>query len=318
MISAAVADAVVVAPVVGGPAAGGPPDAAPPAADTLRWCRHVGRQAVRALHAELTLSPKPGLVSPGDRGSHDDMDATTFLRSLFALRAYYPSIALAGAQGAGFDVLERLGLDAERRMLAATGGRNTHRGAVFALGLLAAAAGRAQAAGPVTAATLRRALADGWGAALASRAAIARCRPPRSHGQRAAQAHGLRSAGDEAAAGFPVLFDVAWPALRAARAAGAPATAARLQALYAAMAVLDDTNLAHRGGLAGLHWAQARARAWMAAGGALQPDAMARAAADHAAFVARRLSPGGAADLLACACWLDAVVVGAPHRTAQP
>ena len=59
----------------------------------------IGRAAIRALYAELALHPKPGLVSPLDSGSHDDMDMTTFMRSLFALRGYYRDIAAAGARG---------------------------------------------------------------------------------------------------------------------------------------------------------------------------------------------------------------------------
>src|SRR5215218_4760441 len=81
----------------------------------------IGRAAVRALYTELALSPKPGLVSPLDSGAHDDMDMTTFMRSLFALRGYFCAIAAAGAAGADFADLQALGIAAERRMLAATG-----------------------------------------------------------------------------------------------------------------------------------------------------------------------------------------------------
>ena len=77
----------------------------------------IGRAAIRALYAELALHPKPGLVSPLDSGSHDDMDMTTFMRSLFALRGYYRDIAAAGARGADFATLQALGIAAERRML---------------------------------------------------------------------------------------------------------------------------------------------------------------------------------------------------------
>ena len=66
----------------------------------------IGRAAIRALYAELALHPKPGLVSPLDSGSHDDMDMTTFMRSLFALRGYYRDIAAAGARGADFATLQ--------------------------------------------------------------------------------------------------------------------------------------------------------------------------------------------------------------------
>jgi len=260
----------------------------------------LGRSAVVALYDELALAPKPGLVSFVDSGSHTDMQAGTLLRSLFALRRYFPAIAAAGAAGEDFSVLQRLGLAAEARMLAATGGINTHRGAIFTLGLLCAAAGHEMALGSrPSPSALRAGLLQRWGGDLDD---LAR-RPRTSHGRNAAQSFGLRPAAAEAALGFPGLFGTALPALRRAAALGP--RLARLQALFEVMAVLDDTNLAHRGGLAGLRWAQQQARGFLAAGGAARPDAIEHAQALHTAFVARRLSPGGAADLLAAACWLD-------------
>lgn len=187
-------------------------------------------------------------------------------------------------------------------MLAATRGVNTHRGAIFTLGLLCAAAGRQLAQGSrLSPAALRAELLRRWGDDLER---LAR-HPRSSHGRDAAQRFGLRPAAVEAALGFPVLFGVALPALRSAHVLGP--RLARLQTLFELMAVLDDTNLAHRGGLAGLRWAQQQARTFLAAGGAARPDALAHAESLHAAFIARRLSPGGAADLLAAACWLDRV-----------
>ncbi|WP_082535890.1 triphosphoribosyl-dephospho-CoA synthase MdcB [Methylibium sp. Root1272] len=266
--------------------------------------QRIGRAATVALYEELALYPKPGLVSFVDCGSHADMDGGTFLRSLFALRRYFPQAAALGAAGAGFDVLERLGIDAERRMLLATGGINTHRGAVFTLGLLCASAGAVLARGaPCTPAALRAALRRGWGEAL-----LVRCERTRSSaGQRATRQYGLRGAGEEAALGLPVLFDVAVPALDDALARGLDARAARLETLFHVIAVLDDTNLVHRGGLPGLRFAQRAAAAFLSTGGAARADAIAQAEAIHRAFVAQRLSPGGAADVLAAACWVQRV-----------
>lgn len=267
----------------------------------------LARAAVRALYVEVALEPKPGLVSLRDKGSHSDMDAATFVRSLFALRHFFAHIAQAGARGADLPDLQSLGLAAEARMLAATGGVNTHRGAVFGLGLLCAAAGRVVALGQAPrAALVRSALQTYWGDALATRALAARLTVPVSHGQKAAQAHGLRSALDEAALGFPTVFEVALPALQAVLAAGLGERAARVQALLATMAVLDDTNLVHRGGIAGLRWMQAQAQGFVDAGGVQQPDWLAQVRALHLAAVQRRLSPGGSADVLASACWLSA------------
>jgi triphosphoribosyl-dephospho-CoA synthase len=268
----------------------------------------IGRAATLALHDELSLTPKPGLVTLTDRGSHDDMDAHTFMRSLFSLRHYFAQIAEAGLAGAEFDALERLGVAAEARMLAATGGINTHRGAIFMLGLLCAAAGAVlreqdEAPGP---ADLQRALRRRWGDALAQRSRRTSTLP----GGIAARRHGLRSASEEAALAFPVLFDVALPALGSALGRGLTPLQARLDALFHIMSVLEDSNLAHRGGLAGLRFAQRTAQAFLDRGGVARPGGLQEAHAIAGEFVARRLSPGGAADTLAAACWLTRVCGG--------
>lgn len=267
--------------------------------------REIGRAAALALHDELALSPKPGLVTPLDRGSHADMDAHTFMRSVFALRGYFGRIAALGGEGAPFHALERCGIEAEARMLAATGGINTHRGAIFMLGLLCASAGALVGSGrAIEPEALRETLRARWGQDLQERAG----KPSTLPGGIAARRLGLRSASSEAALGFPTLFEVAWPALRAARASGLSMRGSRLQALFAVMAELDDSNLAHRGGLAGLRFAQAAARDFLVAGGVAAPGGWARAEGIGREFVRRNLSPGGAADTLAAACWLDRLV----------
>jgi triphosphoribosyl-dephospho-CoA synthase len=277
---------------------------APPA--TATTVQALGRAATVALYDELALYPKPGLVSMVDSGSHTDMDARTFLRSLFALRHYFPSITRLGAQHAPFSALERLGVAAETQMMVATGQVNTHRGAIFSLGLLCAAAG-ALAQDPGArwdASALRQQLLSRWGAPLQARCQRAPARTA-SNGQRAARDHGLVGVGEAAARGFPALFEGAVPAWQGAREQGLPLPQVRLHTLMAVMATLDDTNLAHRGGLAGLRWVQAQASHWLAQGGAQAPDAQDRALALHHEMVRRRLSPGGAADLLAATCWLQ-------------
>jgi len=264
--------------------------------------QRIGRAAIAALYDELALEPKPGLVSLVDHGSHRDMDAHTFMRSLFALRRTFFNLAVLGAAGADFAALEREGIVAESRMLKATGDVNTHRGAIFSIGSLCAAAGATIARGePLRPFTIRRTLLERWGATLTARA----LRMSSSHGASAARRFGLRSVGTEAALGFPVLFETTFPALQSALGQGMALQRARVQALFHTIANLEDTNLAHRGGLAGLRYAQLAARDFLRAGGANRPDGLDAARSLHRAFVARNLSPGGAADLLAAACWLQ-------------
>ncbi|OXI24435.1 triphosphoribosyl-dephospho-CoA synthase MdcB [Burkholderia sp. AU15512] len=262
--------------------------------------------AERSLVLEIETFPKPGLVSHVDTGSHTDMDAATFARSAAVLRPYFAELADAGARDADMAVLRKIGLRAEHAMLAATGGVNTHRGAIFGLGLLCAAAGRRAMPGAVPVGmTLGAFVSLRWGADI-----LGGPRLPDSHGERASRRYGVGGARREAADGFTTVYAVGLPALRRTQRdlPGDP-EAARVDACFALIAALDDTNLLHRGGQAGLAFARATARAFAARGGVRARDWRLRAAAAHRAFVARRLSPGGAADLLAMSVFIDALEV---------
>lgn len=294
-----------------------------------RIAHHAARLAVRALYAELALYPKPGLVSLVDNGSHTDMTALTFMRSLFSLRHYFAAICRAGMEDVPFVRLKQLGIAAERRMMAATGGVNTHRGAIFGLGMLCAAQGRLLAAGaahaadaaavnadapplpasgesatnPAAPASLRTALLAGWGAALAAHTLAA---PDGSHGQIAAQLHAASGAREEAALGMPSVFLVGLPALQATLARGGGMRHARVDALFALMAHVSDTNVLHRGGKAGAQMVREQAQRFLELGGTAHPDWQDSALDAHRLFVRHKLSPGGAADLLAACCLVHA------------
>lgn len=262
----------------------------------------IAASAVHCLVLELETWPKPGLVSHVDRGSHHDMDAGTFRASAAAIAPYLHALAEAGANGCGMGRLRVIGLDAEAAMLAATSGVNTHRGAIFGLGLLCAAAG-ARAGGRIDPAlSLGAAVSRLWGGAICDGPVLLH-----SHGSKARRRFGAGGARMEAARGFPSVYDVGLPALRrGARYAPGDAEAARVEACFALIAALEDTNLLHRGGLAGLRFARRATRTFLAQGGVSQADWRARALSVHASFVARRLSPGGSADLLAMTLFVAA------------
>jgi len=263
----------------------------------------VGRYAVQSLHQELAAYPKPGLVSPVDSGSHQDMDASLFFRSLFSLRRYYREIALAGLYGASFQDLMQLGVTAETRMLKATQGINTHRGAIFNLGLLAAAAGHLQQTNvSLEQEALGVEVRTRWGDAIREHG---KSLSKTSHGRLVASRYGVGGAIHEASTGFPHLFKVGLPALQKSLAYGVDPNRAAVQCLFSLMAVLPDTNLLYRGGESGFAFAQASAHAFLAAGGVHRHDWQKHAVEIHRQFVNLNLSPGGSADLLAATLFVD-------------
>ena len=267
--------------------------------------RDVGAIAASAVHClllELETWPKPGLVSHVDPGSHDDMDADTFRISTAAIAPYFHALADAGAGGCGMGRLRVIGLDAEAAMLAATSGVNTHRGAIFGLGLLCAAAG-ARAGGRVDPAlSLGAAVSRLWGDSIVDGPVLLH-----SHGSKARRRFGAGGARMEAAQGFPSVYEVGLPALRkGARGAPDDHEAARVEACFALIAALEDTNLLHRGGMSGLRFARRATRKFLDEGGVGRPGWRERARLVHESFVARWLSPGGSADLLAMTLFVAA------------
>jgi triphosphoribosyl-dephospho-CoA synthase len=277
-----------------------PEDARDRASSTTTALR-LATLAEDSLKLELETWPKPGLVSHIDSGSHTDMDAETISRSATALRPYFLELAEAGARQAAMPALRKIGLRAERAMLEATDGINTHRGAIFGLGLLCAAAGLRETGYAHRLTPLGELVSGAWGSDI-----MIGPRLSGSHGEAASRRYGAGGARWEAVQGFPSVYRVGLPALRQANTlAPGDAEAARLQACFALIATVNDTNLLHRGGAEGLHFAQQKAKRFLELGGVGRPNWRRTALAIHLAFIERRLSPGGAADLLAMSLFAE-------------
>lgn len=256
--------------------------------------------AVAAMREELEAYPKPGLVSPVDCGSHADMDFALMCRSADSLLQPFAGLAAAGRQGLSFEgALMPLGVDAERRMLAATGGVNTHRGAIFSIGLIVAAIAQAQTRAARTSPdSVRSTLKREWGDALEAHAA--RGSTATSNGAVVRRKTGRDGARREAALAFPGVFEVGIPAYHRALQAGFDANAASIQTLFALMAAVDDTTVLHRGGIDAGTFVRRAAATFLADGGCSQPTWREKAERLHRTFIERNLSAGGCADLLAC------------------
>ena len=281
------------------------PQVLPPgwAASAKRDARTIAAHAVDSLLQELATYPKPGLVSHIDAGSHTDMDADTLRRSAAALGPYLCALAEAGAQNSDMGRLRVIGIEAEAAMLEATAGVNTHRGAIFGLGLLCAAAGARWSGIVASVVPLGSVVARRWGKEILSGPVTLR-----SHGLEARRRYGAGGARRQAVDGFPSVYGVGVPALRqAAIMAPTDAEAARVHACFSLIAAVEDTNLLHRGGTAGLCFARSAARSFLDLGSVGQRDWRVHARTVHEAFVQRRLSPGGSADLLAMSLFVQAI-----------
>ena len=260
------------------------------------WLESV---CLEALRHEVMAWPKPGLVSPVDSGSHRDMHLGTFFASMDALQGSFVELAIAGRCGQPFSVLQQIGIEAERKMLCATGGVNTHRGAIFNLGLLAAAAARRRSDKTLAQLECGAVISRVWGSEILA----GRAGSPTSHGNQVHQRFAAGGARTEAATGFPTVYNIGLPALRRLLQDGHDRETALIGTLMTLMEYLPDTNVLWRAGETGLDFVRGSAAAFNRSGGVATPGWRARLLALHRAFVARNLSPGGSADLVA-ATWV--------------
>lgn len=99
--------------------------------------------ASACLIDEARLSPKPGLVDSRGSGAHQDLTLALMERSARSLQPTFHALAQQSwrrpADIALRETVGRLGREGEAQMMQATGGVNTHRGAIWALGLLVSA-----------------------------------------------------------------------------------------------------------------------------------------------------------------------------------
>lgn len=281
-----------------------------PVSVTLKAEDVIGLLA-RALLTEVRLTPKPGLVDIRNAGAHRDMDLATFERSTAAIVPWMEKFFMMGNSTAKLDpqmvlvMIRPLGLACENDMLQSTNGVNTHRGAIFAFGLLTTAMGRLVGQGESlsqhhicdTVASLcrdmvARELSLDKGGNL-------------SKGERHFLRYGLAGARGEAESGFRTVRTQALPVYHRVLKEHDDANLALLQTLLHLMAWNDDTNLVSRGGLEGLNYVQQQAQKLLWQGGVLVDGGIEAMQQFDDELIARNLSPGGSADLLAVTWFLS-------------
>ena len=250
--------------------------------------QRIAQLAVSALKEEALLTPKPGLVDQKDSGAHKDMDISLMLKSADSLHDYFKHAALLGQdciEGSFFEAsqeLQRRGIQAEKDMLHTTEGVNTHKGAVYGLGLLCFGAGMYVQNG-----------CDAVKAAAAAASSIPEGKE-NSHGMAVRNRYGIKGARDEATGGFKT-------------AAGAAASLKKgydpIRVLLRIMNSIDDTNVYWRSGEEGAIFLKDKAENLLKITD--DKDLLRALAETNHDFIKRDISPGGAADILAQALFIN-------------
>ena len=267
----------------------------------------IGELAYTALLREAEATPKPGLVDLNNSGAHRDMDIHLFRVSAKAIAPYFVRFAQLGGAEAGAPLNTRLpgirplGMEAEQAMFAATKGVNTHKGAIFTMGILTYLSGRLATQEkpliPEEICDSARELCAGVEQELATGKAGTK-------GEQAYRAYGITGIRGEAAAGFPSVVQIGLPCLRQQ---GISENLRLCQGLMHLMAKVDDTNVLSRGGADGGAYVKLAAQRFLQTHRPDDADYTQALMKLDQDFIQRNLSPGGSADLLAAAWFLDSL-----------
>lgn len=264
----------------------------------------IGAKAVYSLICEVYATPKPGLVDRNNTGSHKDMDLRMFLASAEALGPYFTACARIGMETAQllpaetFALLRAEGLAAEPVMYAQTAGANTHKGAIFTMGLLCGAAGRTGSREPES--LLREVAAMTAGLCGRDFAGITE-KTAATTGEKLYAKYGITGIRGQAEAGYPALLEIGLPVLEKGLADGLELNDAGCATLLHLMCAVTDTNMIARSDMATAKAITGQVAALLAEDP--YPDEAALAQLDEE-FIRKNLSPGGAADLLAATYFL--------------
>ena len=254
----------------------------------------LAREAYGALMDELHTTPKPGLVDMNNNGAHTDMDAALFEKSAVSLIPYFEDAVRMGMDLCGMGPLRERGKRAEEEMFAATGGINTHKGLIYSMGLLLAGMGKCLREGGSCTEHAASLAAEDAGERLERS-----LKAPDTNGGAVYRSFGAKGAVGEASAGFP---DARYCLSRLAYYRDCGCREPSALALCDSMAVLEDTNLLHRGGIEGLEYVR---RSAAVISGMPAEDRIGAMTGFDKELIGRNLSPGGSADMLAIALLLE-------------
>ena len=260
----------------------------------------LGFLADRALRLELDTPLKPGLVGLDSNGAHQDMDYRVMREGIEALRPFWPRMASAHSA----QELRELGLEAEKAMLEATGGVNTHRGAIFALGLALYARGMEMSVNEEVMQNNLSKIAQ-----VVLRNSLDKSELHSTHGEAAVQRYGVKGARAMATEGYQALWSEWLPLYRFL--SSRPKEERMQLTLLKIMSTLDDTCVIHRAGYERAQEVKKEAEEMLryALRQTQNKQDWKEKLKDMCGRYAREgISPGGAADMLALTIFTDSII----------
>ena len=291
----------------------------------------IAHLATQALQAELDTTPKPGLVDKDNNGAHRDMDYALMQLSINTLHPYFVRLALLGFADTlpSHTSIRDAGIEAEKAMLAATNGVNTHKGALFSMGLAVVAAAYEEKKAAANKEERGKEREEEYLSSLQlTIKALAASFPDTSgtHGSKAKQLSNgtttIKGALDNAREGYEKLF-AEWLPFYNERRKSHDAHDLH-KTLLRIMCDLDDTNVIYRTNVATAEEVKQEARALLAnfeeAYAAQDKEKCASAIEEKCAsaellalkdmdrrYTARNISPGGAADMLSLTVFIGSI-----------
>ncbi len=273
------------------------------------WIAGVARWA---LEEEVRTTPKPGLVDLGSNGAHLDMNAALFLKSAEALEPYFAQAAWMGmslnvSPEALFTLLRRWGKWAEREMYTATGDVNTHKGAIFTMGVFCAAIGRCVHDGNMDMESIRTLEQQMVSRQLQRELETLSQREAITYGEKNYCRYGSRGIRGAAINGYSEVFEEALPILKEGKRQNKDWNRVKLQVLITLMSRIEDSNIIARRDLPTLKAVQQNMRDFLAQGGAYQETAIEKLQRMDREFSRKNISGGGSADLLALTIFINRI-----------
>ncbi|NLY19991.1 MAG: triphosphoribosyl-dephospho-CoA synthase CitG [Tissierellia bacterium] len=274
----------------------------------------ISKIAEKALIYEVMATPKPGLVDRNNSGAHSDMDVYSFVNSAIVLRDYFYEFTKSGYDNCSSDYRDILasirekGIEAEKQMLIATSGVNTHKGIIFSIGILCAAVGSLISENRIVdmeSITMRASeISEGVSGELDAE----KDSEGLTYGEKLYNEHGIRGIRGEVESGFSSIKKGAYLVFSESIDLDEYSIDQILgQSLLYLMKTVGDSNVYGRQGLSALEYVKRSAEKALDLGGYFTENGLEFIEWLDSEFIERNISPGGCADLLAVIYFIHSI-----------